>query len=249
MRRMEAYFSTLRGYIEPGSDNSGNVMPVPWVLLQDMYDTWTEFVQAWTETRRQAPVTEKERRFWNRVEVRPGGHYIWTGMGRDRPDGVPVCDWTTNGRTTRTTAARVAWVIERGCDIPPGRNLKRTCTVSRCIAPNHHELSSDYSGNGRPSNLRFDGEGRPVCKFGHPLKRVPKPRETVHCPTCYQEDQRVLRTYRAAQESQYIRAKYTTPVPPSLVDPDSLSVDGPSEPKRDYAAEIMAMFETGEPAS
>lgn len=130
----------------------------------------------------------RERAFWNRVENR-GVHMIWTGEGNNGPDGAPRCEWM--GR--RTTPARVAWMLITGDPLSSGREgerLRRICDQHRCIAPGCHRKAASVSG--RTTGVHMDQDGNPTCKSGHPIKRFPRPRETVYCKWCRQESKRPL---------------------------------------------------------
>lgn len=165
------------------------------------------------------------QRFWARV-AHDGGHMVWTGAGQDTPDGRPVCEY----RGKRIYAAKVAWLILRLELIPDDVALRKTCDTPRCIAPDCHIKQPRATAFGRPSSLRLDADGRPVCKNGHPLLREPKPRETVYCPTCAREDRRILREAKAAQwqVERYARTPratapqaITNPLHPGYKDPNA----------------------------
>lgn len=122
------------------------------------------------------------RELWKRI-VMKGSHLIWTGAGREGPDGLPICNW----KGKRTTVARVMWELETGQRIPEGERMhkKPECEHPRCVAPGCYRIGDAFPG--RVSSVRRDASGNPVCKNGHRLKREPRPRETVYCGQCRQE--------------------------------------------------------------
>jgi len=184
-----------------------------------------------TERLRQQPTSPQEIRFWRRVHAE-GDHLIWTGMGGDEPR----TDWTSNGEIKRTTPARVAWLLLHAQDVPQDRHLRRVCDRVKCVSPEHHTLSSDYSA--RPSMRRIrkdvlsDGAGGFVhTRCGNPLRRGPRPGRKVHCPTCYQEDQRLIKAAEDARLSHLYPGGYGSYTPPTPVLVDQPQ---PQQPTRSW---------------
>jgi hypothetical protein len=136
-------------------------------------------------------------RFWGRV-VRDGKHMIWTGAGEHAADGRPVCEY----RGKRLYAAKIAWLLSRSVPVPDNMALVKLCDRSRCISPECHEQRARSDVRGRPFNVRRDASGTPLCRNGlHPLKREPRPREKVYCPTCARQDRIDIQNSRAARDA------------------------------------------------
>ncbi len=191
---------------------------------------------------REAPSTREELRFWSRVQVK-GEHMIWLGMGGDEPR----CDWTINGYRIRTTPARIAWLLLKHQDVPPGRHLRKQCDEHRCISPTCHKDASEF--NRRPSMKRIrkdilpDGQGGWLhARCGTPLRNPPKPGQPPYCRVCRQEDFRLL---KAAESARLAQRDTTAYVPPTPVLADQPRLTEPPDPDElaTRKAAAMALFE------
>jgi hypothetical protein len=106
---------------------------------------------------------------------------IWTGGGREGPDGAPICDW--NGK--RTTAARVMWMLHHGRSLDPGQRLRKltVCPFPRCISPDCHRTALSIPG--RVTGKRYDMNGRRVCNNIEEPHVLRDPNKD-YCSICYE---------------------------------------------------------------
>lgn len=115
-------------------------------------------VGAGRERRRRGPAPRAlADRLWERVEKRPDGCWIYTGLLT--PDGYgSISKGGHCGRMVR--AHRAAWELERGA-IPAGLVVCHRCDVRACCNPAHLFLGTqsdnmqDCAAKGRLSTVRF----------------------------------------------------------------------------------------------
>lgn len=84
-------------------------------------------------------ITVNRKFFWKKVD-KTTDHWAWTGSRA--ASGRGAGQWSIAKGKLRQ-AARVAWVLENGTDIPPGAFLVRTCDMPQCVNPAHRKLTFD----------------------------------------------------------------------------------------------------------
>ena len=88
------------------------------------------------------PSEEVQERFWAKVDMPEEGCWLWRAAARGT-DGIGVFGF--NGQVFY--AHRVAFVIARGL-IPPGMEVRRSCSNALCVRPLHLVLVYRSGKNG-----------------------------------------------------------------------------------------------------
>ena len=114
-------------------------------------------------TKRGSPVWQ---RLLERIELTPGGCWLWTGTKNPRGYGK----MTIGGRRgTQKETHRLAYQEFKG-EIPDGLVLDHLCEVRHCMNPDHLEPVSRYENMRRGhdyESLRAGGYRRTHCTYGH----------------------------------------------------------------------------------
>lgn len=140
------------------------------------------------------PAPRKRRdpaeRFWEKVEKRENGCWIW--MGASQRDGRG-CFWSG---TKVMEAYRFSWLLMYGSLPPNGLELDHLCRVPACVNPEHLEAVTTAENIRRgmaPLIVRHrEILATNTCKRGHvgQYKRVGKTRPGMACAACRRDANR-----------------------------------------------------------
>ena len=101
-------------------------------------------------------------RFWEKVDKRPDGCWIWTAVLS--PSGYGKF-WTDDGRTARSH--RWSYEHARG-QIPDDLQLDHLCRVRACVNPEHLEAVSPMTNTMRSNAPTAFNAVKTECPQGHP---------------------------------------------------------------------------------
>lgn len=185
----------------------------------------------------------RETRFWNRV-IRKGDHMIWTGSGREGPDGSPVCEWQGHN----TTSARVAWnLLTPNDQLRKGERLRHTCNEPRCISPTCHTRSTGRpSKSGRVFGVHLDQFQNLCCpqghvyvdRYGRTLQQKPDYKGRPYCATC----RRIKQQKQAASQRTEIADFADRVLKPEYDTPEGVPILRPFSKPAELPADLAALF-------
>jgi hypothetical protein len=145
--------------------------------------------------------TETMDRFWNKVEKKEDGCWLWTGSKRAGYGRFRMGEKCID-------AHRVSWSFING-EIPKGKVIMHKCDIPACVNPTHLQIGTQIENikdciskkrrdidNGNHRNAR-----KTHCKNGHEFTEENtyhrKKTNRRECRTCVLEKQKIARIKKA----------------------------------------------------